>query len=159
MTQTAPFVAPAAHVESAWIDYNGHMNMAYYNVLFDRGADRAFETIGLSEAYVKKTGFSFFVAEVHVCYLRELHLGDQVKASFQLVGFDQKRLHVYQELRHIDGWVAATSETLYLHMDASGPKVTPFPDKMATAIRSMHLAHTTLEHPERIGRQITIKRG
>ncbi len=159
MTHTAPFVAPAASIEPAWIDYNGHMNMAYYNVLFDRGADSAFETIGLSEAYVKQAGFSFFVAEVHVCYLRELHLGDQVKASFQLIDHDQKRLHVYQELRHIDGWVAATSETLYLHIDASGPKVAPIPDEMAKAIRSMQLAHASLDRPQRIGRSIKIKHG
>jgi acyl-CoA thioester hydrolase len=158
MSQAAPFVAPEAEIEAEWIDYNDHMNMAYYNVLFDRGADRAFETIGLTESYVRDRGLSFYVAEVHVCYLRELHLGDRVNATFQLIDFDEKRLHVYSELHHRDGWVAATSETLYLHIDASGPNVAPIAEPMLGNVRNMHAAHSQLPYPERAGRQITIKR-
>ncbi len=158
MSDGAPFVAPESEVEAGWIDYNGHMNMAYYTVLFDRGADHAFETFGLTEAYVRDRGLSFYVAEVHVCYLRELHLGDSVRASFQLLAFDEKRLHAYHELRHRDGWLAATCETLYLHIDASGPRVAPMPDAMIEKVRAMHAAHRSLPFPERVGRQIKIGR-
>ncbi len=158
MAEAAPFVAPAAEIEAVWIDYNGHMNMAYYNVLFDRTADHAFETLGLDEAYVRQTGLSLYVAEIHVCYVQELHLGNRVTGSFHLIDFDTKRLHVYSELRHTDGWLAATSEALYLHIDASGPKVTPMPQPMLERVRHMHEAHATLPQPERIGRRIRIKR-
>ena len=68
----APFVSSVMTVEPAWIDYNGHLNMAYYNVLFDRAVDEVFELLGCGAEYVKK-GFSTFTAEVHVRYLRELH--------------------------------------------------------------------------------------
>ena len=34
-----PYLAPVMQIEQAWIDYNGHLNMAYYHVLFDRGVD------------------------------------------------------------------------------------------------------------------------
>ncbi|MCR9135546.1 MAG: thioesterase family protein [Alphaproteobacteria bacterium] len=158
MSDSAPLVAPEAEVEAGWIDYNGHLNMAYYNVLFDRCADHAFESFGLTETYVRDRGLSFFVAEIHVCYVRELHLGSAVRASFQLLEYDEKRLHAYQELRHRDGWLAATSETLYLHIDASGPKVAPIPASMLEKIRDMHKDHQSLPTPERVGRQITIKR-
>ena len=47
--------------------------------------------------------------------------------TFQLIDHDAKRLRAYQEIRHVDGWLAATSETLSLHIDMSGPKVAPFP--------------------------------
>ncbi len=67
----APFVSSVMKVEPAWIDYNGHLNMAYYNVLFDRAVDEVFELLGCGADYVKK-GFSTFTAEVHVRYLREL---------------------------------------------------------------------------------------
>ena len=67
----APFVSSVMTVEPAWIDYNGHLNMAYYNVLFDRAVDEVFELLGCGADYVKK-GFSTFTAEVHVRYLREL---------------------------------------------------------------------------------------
>ncbi|WP_136656344.1 thioesterase family protein [Nitratireductor sp. XY-223] len=158
MARAAPLRAPAAEIEASWIDYNGHLNMAYYNVLFDRCADHAFEAIGLTEEYVKERGLSFYVAEVHVCYLRELHLGARVTATFQLLDFDEKRLHAYSELIHDDGWVAATSEALYLHIDASGPKVAPIPEPMASKVAEMHRAHAELAYPERVGRRIKINK-
>ena len=37
----APFVSSVMRVEPGWIDYNGHLNMAYYHVLFDRAVDEA----------------------------------------------------------------------------------------------------------------------
>ena len=157
MIQAAPFVAPEAEIEAEWIDYNGHMNMAFYNVLFDRAADHAFAAIGLTESYVKDRGLSFYVAEVHVCYLRELHPGSRVNASFHLLDHDEKRLHVYGEIMHTDGWIAATTETLYLHIDASGPKVAPIPEPMYSRVKEMHAAHAALAYPERAGRVIKIK--
>ena len=72
----APFVSSLMRVEPGWIDYNGHLNMAYYNVLFDRAVDEAFELIGCGLDYVKTRKQSCFTAEVHVRYLRELHAGD-----------------------------------------------------------------------------------
>ena len=158
MPQQAPFVAPQAEIEAGWIDYNGHMNMAYYNVLFDRAADAVFETIGLTPDYAGQYGLSFFVVEVHVCYVRELHFGDQVTASFQLIDFDEKRLHAFSELRHVDGWLAATSEALYLHIDASGPKVAPMPEPMFDEVARMREDHSRLPRPEPVGHQIRIKR-
>ena len=61
--------------------------MAYYNVLFDRAVDEIFELLGCGVEYVK-TGFSTFTAEVHVRYLRELHLGDPVRVTLQLLDYD-----------------------------------------------------------------------
>ncbi len=90
----APFVSSRMKVEPAWIDYNGHLNMAYYNVLFDRAVDEVFELLGCGADYVKK-GFSTFTAEVHVRYLRELKEGDPVRVTFQLLDYDAKRMHYF----------------------------------------------------------------
>ena len=84
----APFVSSVMAVEPAWIDYNGHLNMAYYNVLFDRAVDEAFELLGCGLDYVRTRKHSCFTAEVHVRYLRELHAGDPVRVTFQLIDFD-----------------------------------------------------------------------
>ena len=77
--------------------------------------------------YAKERKLTVYTAEVHVCYVRELHLGDRVTVTFQLLDHDEKRLHVYQEIRHVDGWLAATSETLSLHVDMAARKSRPFP--------------------------------
>ena len=52
----APFVSSVMQVEPDWIDYNGHLNMAYYNVLFDRAVDEAFGLLGCGPDYLKTRG-------------------------------------------------------------------------------------------------------
>jgi acyl-CoA thioester hydrolase len=152
------FRSPLMTVEPQWTDYNGHLNMAYYNVLFDRGADYGIGELGITLDYVKNRKLTIYTAEIHVCYVRELHQGHQVYATFQIVDFDEKRLHVFQELYHEDGWLAATSEVLSLHIDMSGPKVAAFPEDVMAKIKAMAEAQKDLPWPERVGRAIGIKR-
>ncbi len=155
---SAPFVSNPMEIEKDWIDYNGHLNMAYYNVLFDRASDQAFEILGMGPDYARQRKLTIYTAEVHVCYVQELHLGDRVTATFHLLDHDEKRLRAYQEIRHVDGWLAATSETLSLHIDMSGPKVAPFPADVAANVEAMRAAHVGLPMPERAGRSIGIRR-
>jgi acyl-CoA thioester hydrolase len=56
----APFVSSLMRVEPAWIDYNGHLNMAYYNVLFDRAVDEVYERLGIGLEYLKRSHHSTF---------------------------------------------------------------------------------------------------
>ena len=100
MGYPAPFVGRLLKVEDQWVDYNGHFNMAYYNVLFDRAVDEAFELLGCGLDYVRTRKHSCFTAEVHVRYLRELPAGDPVRVTFQLLDFDSKRLHYFEQLFH-----------------------------------------------------------
>jgi len=93
---TAPHRSSLMNVKSDWIDFNGHLNMAYYNVLFDQGADELFAGFGFGPDYAKRTGFSTFSAEFHVCYLREVHEGNRVYVTSQLLDFDEKRFHFFQ---------------------------------------------------------------
>src|SRR5262249_24080808 len=86
----APFVSSAMRVEPGWIDYNGHLNMAYYNVLFDRAVDEVYELLGCGLDYLKEKQHSCYTAEVHLRYLRELRAGDPVRVTFQLLDFDSK---------------------------------------------------------------------
>ena len=154
----APFVSPPMGIQEDWIDYNGHLNMAYYNVLFDRCSDEAFAAMGMGLDYVEQRRLTIYTAEVHVCYVQELHLDHKVTVSLQLIDHDEKRLRLYQEIRHVDGWLAATSEQLALHVDMSGPKVAPFPADVLAKIEAMRAAHAALPMPERAGRSIGIRR-
>ncbi|MER9405748.1 thioesterase family protein [Mesorhizobium caraganae] len=158
MSIPAPYVSKPMDIEKDWIDYNGHLNMAYYNVLFDRCSDEAFAAMGMGLDYVKERHLTIYTAEVHVCYVQELHLEHKVVVSFQLIDHDDKRLRAYQEIRHVDGWLAATSETLSLHVDMSGPKVAPFPADVQAKVEAMRAAHSALPMPERAGRSIGIRR-
>lgn len=152
----APFVSSPMTVDPAWIDYNGHMNMAYYNVLFDRCADEAFDALGMGPAYTRDRKLSAFTAEIHVRYMRELHAESSVIVSLRHLTHDAKRLHAYQEIRHADGWLSATAEVLWLHVDMSGPRVAPFPPDVLAMIEAMAAAHATLPPPIGLGKPIGI---
>jgi acyl-CoA thioester hydrolase len=153
----APFRSSVRTVRPEWIDYNGHMNMAYYSVIFDEAADEIYPDIGFGPEY-RKTGFTTYTAEFHICYLRELHLDDAVTVTLQLIDFDEKRFHTYQEIWHEDGWCAATGEAMGLHIDQSGPRVAPMPEPVLTRLRALHDAHKDLPRPERVERSIRLQR-
>lgn len=153
----APFVSSVMRVEADWIDYNGHLNMAYYNVLFDRAVDEAFELIGCGTDYVKTRAHSCFTAEIHVRYLRELHAGDPVRATFQLLDYDKKRMHYFEQLFHAtEGWVSATSENMSLHVDMASKKTAAFPADIARCLAKMKASHAQLPQPEVVGRGIAM---
>ncbi len=153
----APFVSSVMTVEPQWIDQNGHLNMAYYNVLFDRGLDEAFSLVGLGWDYLKARGDSTFTAEVHVRYLRELHGGDPVRVTCQLLDFDTKRLHFFQQLFHAtEGWVSATSENMSLHVHMAAKKVSPFPPDVVKRLTELKKSHGRLPRPEAAGRSIAM---
>jgi acyl-CoA thioester hydrolase len=153
----APFVSSPMRVEDGWIDYNGHLNMAYYNVLFDRAVDEAYELLGCGLAYVERTRHSCYTAEVHVRYLRELRAGDRVRVTFQLLGYDDKRLHYFEQLFHAEeGWLSATSENMALHVDMAKQKTAPFPPAVMAQLSRMRTAHAALPIPEAAGRRIAM---
>src|ERR1700743_3186021 len=97
-----PMLFPSAvrQIEPQWIDYNGHLNMAYYNVMFDRAIDELWLKLGIGPAYMKERPGSTFTAECHVRYLREIHQGDPVQISIIVLAADEKRLHTFEEMRH-----------------------------------------------------------
>jgi len=153
----APFVSSVMRVEPGWIDYNGHLNMAYYNVLFDRAVDEAYELLGIGADYLRTEKKSCFTAEVHLRYLRELHEGDPVRVTFQLIEHDTKRLHYFEQLFHAEsGWVSATSENMALHVDMGTKKTAPFPADARRRLDMMKAAHARLPRPEAAGRRITM---
>jgi acyl-CoA thioester hydrolase len=155
----SPFVASVMRVEPGWIDYNGHLNMAYYNVLFDRAVDEVYEVLGLGLSYVETTKHSTLTAEVHVRYLRELLVDAPVRVTFQLLGFDAKRMHYFEQLFHAgEGWLSATSENMALNVNMVAKKTAAFPDHVMERLALMQAAHDLLPPPQGAGRRIAMTR-
>src|SRR3569832_878628 len=153
----APFRASIMQIEPQWIDYNGHLNMAYYNVMFDRAIDQLWSELGIGPTYMKERGGSTFTAECHVRYLREIHLGAPVQILVWLLETDDKRLHTFEEMRHAtEGWLSATSENMSLHMDMGSRKVAPFPPDIRERIAAVVGVHSAVPRPEGIGRSVAM---
>ena len=157
-TLAAPFASDPMVVKPEWIDYNGHLNMAYYNVIFDTGVDSCYAAMGFGPDYAATRKLTTYTAEFHVRYIREIKEGDVVTVTTQLLDFDEKRIHTYQEIVHSDGWVSATGEGLGLHVDMSGPRVAAMPEDVHAKVKAMYEAHSTLPRPATIGKPIGIRR-
>ncbi|MFU8814492.1 MAG: thioesterase family protein [Pseudomonadales bacterium] len=155
----AAIVCPLQHVEAAWIDYNGHMNMAFYNLAFDRGVDHVYDLLGIGASYTASGAGSCFTLEVHVTYLQEVVLGDPLRIHFQLLDRDAKRLHYFQHMYHAEqGYLAATSEQIALHADMRTRRAAAFADDVQQRIDALFDQHRALPRPEQAGHVIGIRR-
>jgi acyl-CoA thioester hydrolase len=158
-----PFAAPHRStpmaIESQWIDYNGHFNMAYYGVLFDRAADQMFAELGLGPDYVKATNNSFFTLETHTSYLLEVQATDKVIVDSQIIDHDHKRVHYVQQMKRLgDDNAACTIEVMVSHVSLTTHKTSNFPDDVKARIDDMAAVHKALPVPAQVGHKIGIPR-
>ncbi len=143
-----------------WIDSNGHMNLAYYIVVFDHALDMAFEVLDIGTDYRRRTGNSSFAAETHTLYRREVCEGETVRVTTRVLATDAKRLHLFQEMIHAaSGEVSATHEQMCLHVDMRTRRVAPWPADRQAALRAALRAQAALPLPEEAGRRIAMPGG
>jgi acyl-CoA thioester hydrolase len=146
-------------VESSWIDYNGHLNVAYYHLAFDRGTDHFLRRIGLGEEYVQREQGSMFALEDHLIYAKELREGEPFRVTLQLLGFDEKRLHYFLRMIHGEkGFLAATCEHLSIFVDMRARRSAPMPLHVKEALERLDMEHRNLPRPEEAGRPMGIAR-
>lgn len=146
-------------VEPGWIDYNGHMNMGYYLVAYDRATDELMDRLGMDERYRHASGCSIYVLEVHLCYERELRLGERVALDVQLLDHDAKRMHCFMRMRrHGDGELAATGELMLMHVTLGDGRGTPMPEAVHARVHALAARHAALPNPPQRGRVIGIRR-
>jgi acyl-CoA thioester hydrolase len=156
---TQPLDVYRTAVQADWIDYNGHMNVAYYVLVFDRATDALLDRLGIGAAYRQRSNHTIYVLEAHVTYEREVKEGDALRVTTQLVDADAKRLHVFHAMHHAEeGYLAATNELLALHVDLAGPRSVPFATDQQGAVDRLLVEHRNLGRPAQLGRVIGIRR-
>ena len=157
MSFPAPFDRCQGEVLPEWIDANGHMNLAYYIVLFDYATDALFDAIGIGRVYKDVTNHGTFVAETHNLYERELLVGERVRVATLILGADGKRLHLAHEMFSLaTGERAATQELMYLHIDLAARRVVPWLPAARERVDAAAAAHARLAKPNWAGRRIAM---
>ena len=144
-------------VEPDWVDYNNHMTEAAYLTAFGWASDALFRYIGDNESY-RNDGHSFYTVETHINYLREVRTDDCLRFTTAVVGLDDKRLHLYQEMfdsRTAD--LVAVTEQMLLHMDTKAGRPAPIAGTPARALRAIRGAHRNLPVPNYLGRVMATK--
>jgi acyl-CoA thioester hydrolase len=153
MINDAPF---REAIRPEWLDYNGHMNLAYYVLLFDHASDQLFASLGIDETYLQSAGHSVFAAESHIIYESEMHLGDIAEITSFVIAADQKRLHVAHEMRRTTGPArCALQEIMFLSINMTTRRTAPWPSPIATTLQS---ALSPQPHPASLGRSIGMPR-
>jgi acyl-CoA thioester hydrolase len=152
-----PVIELEAVVRPEWIDSNGHLNLAYYVVVFDLATDALYAALGIGDAYREATGNSCFTAETHTLYEREVRLGDRLNVRGWLLGADTKRLHYFHEMFHVEsGERSAVQELMALHIDMRVRRVTPYPPERYQALQEAVKEYAPATLPKGAGRRIAL---
>jgi len=140
-------------VPPEWIDYNGHMMDAYYFLAFTEATEAFLDYVGLGAAYQARTGGGIYTAESHLCFVSGVTEGAALRYETQLLGHDEKRMHVFHQMTSA-GNLSATCELMFLHVRDG--RVGPMPPPAAAAVAALAARHAALPHPDRAGRHIAM---
>ncbi len=143
-----------------WIDYNGHMNVAYYTMAFDRALDEVYDRLGIGARLVESRRMGPMALQTQIHYLGELLEGTRFACDLRLLDADAKRVHVFLEMRNLDDGeaLAATYESLTLCVDLAARRSAPFPDEPRARIERLLAAHRALPRPPQVGARLGIRR-
>jgi acyl-CoA thioester hydrolase len=142
-------------VRPEWIDYNGHMNVAYYVLAFDRAADALFDRLGLGMAHRQATNHGFFVVEAHVTYGREVLEGDPLRFDSWIVEAGERKLRYFLEMFQADkGYRAATVEFLGLNVDLATRRSASFTPALRARLEAAAAKDRARGLPAEVGRAI-----
>ncbi len=152
----APLVMAQMQVLPSWIDYNGHMTESRYLFAASETCDAFLRLIGADMDYVKG-GHSYYTAENHIMHLGEAKLGDALTGTVQVLGQDEKRLHLFIRVQRGDE-VVATVEQMLLHVDMKAGRACAAPAAIIDKVAPITAAHASLSRPKDAGRAIGQKR-
>lgn len=157
--EAKPIRSSTRTVEEGWIDYNGHMNVAYYTLAIDQLMDDIFDELGVGVALVEshKMGPMALVNQIH--YIAEMMAGERFCIDLQILDSDLKRMHYFATMINLDkDQVAATYEGLSMNVDLVARKSAPYPPEALAKIEALTRAHAALPRPELAGAAIGIRR-
>lgn len=143
-------------VDSGWIDYNGHMTESMYLFAFGEASDALFRLVGIDEAY-RAAGYSFYTVETHLNYYKEVGSGEPLQFTTQLLGLDEKRLHLFHTMLHgRTGALLATTEQMLVHVDTKAALAAPIRPDVYEALSAILAVHRDMPRPPQAGRRIAM---
>ncbi|KPK08716.1 MAG: hypothetical protein AMJ64_02610 [Betaproteobacteria bacterium SG8_39] len=153
-----PFAEARAVVRPEWIDYNGHMNVGYFSVVFDIAADAFLEFLGFTQDFRRQYGSTTFALEQHLNFLREVNQGDTLRFEARLLDYGEKRFHFYQEMFCVgDDRPAASCEGLSAHVSTKTRKTAAMPEVLLERLAAIKQAHAVLARPWQVGHVISVR--
>jgi acyl-CoA thioesterase FadM len=144
----APLCLHRARVRPEWVDYNRHMNEAYYVLVFGDATDAFYDYIGLDDAFRRREEISIYTVEAHIRYLIEAPEGEALEVATRVLGYDSKRLRLHHSMaRARDGAILAVTEISALHVDKRVLKACPFHAEKLARIAAIARAQAAVPAP------------
>ena len=152
------FQSNIQNVKKEWIDYNGHMNVAYYTLAFDHSLDDFLETIlEIGPTFVKKEKQGPYSLQSNYHYLDELRLGDKFFSKIYIIDSDKKKVHIVLEM--IDFKTkrqVAVCETLLINVDLNIRKSVNYGDHVIKKIEQYQAKCSEVKLPLQVGKNLKI---
>jgi carnitine 3-dehydrogenase len=148
-------VGPLVHetqISPAWIDYNGHATESAYLRMASDATNALLAGIGI-DASDAASGSSYYTVETHLRHLNEAYADERVRVVTQLLGADEKRLHLFHRVMRGDE-LLATAEQMLLHVDTGKGRVFPAPPDVLARVDALAEVHASLPAPDGVGRRI-----
>ena len=140
MKDKFPIVGPSAVVTKDMCDLNNHMNVVYYQHIFEDGCLGFFSEMGFTAEYFEE-GFSSFTLETDIRYLKELLEGEKAYPYFRLVNLSPKLIHYAGIILDESGEFSAFTENVLAHVDMSVRKTSIMPEKIYSPLQRMMEEH------------------
>ena len=156
----SPYRTRKQQVLPEWIDYNGHMNVAYYTLAFDKSLDFFFEDIlGIGPTYVSKMSKGPFALKASYHYFSELLVEEEFYVDLSVVDFDSKKVHVCGEMKKsLSGELSAVFETVLMNVDLIKRKSIEYPKDVLAIFENLKSTLKPECLPDIIGKAISLKR-
>ena len=153
---SAPLRLLVREIPADWLDYNGHVTESRYAQMFGDATDALLGYLGVDAAYLENRG-TYYTVETHISHLGQLYAGDRIEATTQVLGWDDKRLHVFHTLvRAGEDDPVALAEHMLVHVDATAGRAAPARDDVRNRLAALAEAHAPLPKPPRAGRRIAL---
>ena len=137
-------------VPDEWIDYNDHLTEGYYGVAFADAGDSVLLQLGFDDDYRRDERGTFYTAECHTWFRKEVGVGAEVAITTTVLGADPKRVHLLHDMR-VDGETCALQESMLLHVDVESGRVGPMSDALQAKLAALARAHADRQPPRQVG--------
>lgn len=148
-----PPITWRGNVLPAWLDAYGHMNDASYLRVFSDASDNLLELLEVGLDYVSH-GKGYVTAETHLCYQKEVRVGEALQIESRILYADARKLHVFHRMLDAAEEQCATAEQLFIHVDLARSKSCALDEPTLAAISAMADRHANLPTPPETGRSI-----
>ena len=157
---STPIILPEQEVLNEWLDYNGHMNVAYYTLAFDKSLDIFLEDLlGIGESHAYKNNQGPFVVQAHYHYLNEMRLNEKFHVRLFVVDCDKNKMHLCMEIYSLfQEKVIAVVEQVLINVNLKLRKSEPYPPWAFEKLIKLKNTHKNASLPSAFGKCIGLKK-